>query len=58
MHTRLNDMHILTVLQAKEGNQTLRDKVLEMTRDFVRNRESQGWTLCTVTATHGRLFGQ
>jgi lysophospholipase L1-like esterase len=31
-----NDMHILTVLQAKEGNQTLRDKVMEMTQDFVR----------------------
>jgi lysophospholipase L1-like esterase len=32
-----NDMHILTVLQAREGNQTLRDKVMEMTQDFVRS---------------------
>jgi hypothetical protein len=32
-----NDMHILTVLQAKEGNQTLRDKVMEMTQFFVRS---------------------
>jgi hypothetical protein len=32
-----NDMHVLTALQAKEGNQTLRDKVLQMTQDFVRS---------------------
>lgn len=32
-----NDMHILTALQAKDGNLTMRDKVLEMTQDFVRS---------------------
>ena len=37
-----NDMHILTVLQAQEGNQTLRDKVMEMTQDFVRSVMKDG----------------
>lgn len=31
-----NDMHILTVLEAQEGNTTLREKIMEMTQDFVR----------------------
>jgi hypothetical protein len=31
-----NDMHILTALEAQSGNQTLREKVFEMTQDFVR----------------------
>lgn len=31
-----NDMHILTTLQAKSGNQTLRDRVFEITQEFVR----------------------
>jgi len=31
-----NDMHILTVLDAQSGNATLRDKVFDMTQDFVR----------------------
>jgi hypothetical protein len=31
-----NDMHILTVLDAAQGNVTLRDKVFEMTQAFVR----------------------
>lgn len=32
-----NDMHILTILEAQSSNVTLRDKVFEMTQDFVRN---------------------
>lgn len=31
-----NDMHILTVLDAAQGNVTLRDKVFDMTQEFVR----------------------
>lgn len=31
-----NDMHILTVLEATSGNQTLRDRVMEMLQEFVR----------------------
>jgi hypothetical protein len=32
-----NDMHILTVLEAASSNTTLRDRVFEMTQDFVRH---------------------
>jgi hypothetical protein len=32
-----NDMHILTILEAQSANTTLRDKVFEMTQDFVRH---------------------
>lgn len=32
-----NDMHILTILEAQSSNVTLRDKVFEMTQDYVRN---------------------
>ena len=32
-----NDMHILTVLEAQSSNTTLRDRVFEMTQDFVRH---------------------
>jgi len=31
-----NDMHILTILEAETGNQTLRDRVFEITQEFVR----------------------
>jgi hypothetical protein len=31
-----NDMHILTLLEARSANVTLRDKVFEMTQDYVR----------------------
>lgn len=31
-----NDMHVLTMLEAQSGNQTLQSKLLEMTQDFVR----------------------
>lgn len=31
-----NDMHVLTVLEAKSQNQTLRDKVFDMTQDYIR----------------------
>ena len=31
-----NDMHILTILEAESGNQTLRDRVFEITQEFVR----------------------
>lgn len=37
-----NDMHILTVLEAQEGNQTLRDKVMDMTQEFVRSVMKEG----------------
>lgn len=32
-----NDMHILTILEAETANITLRDKVFDMTQEFVRN---------------------
>ena len=32
-----NDMHILTILEAQSSNVTLRDKIFEMTQEFVRN---------------------
>jgi hypothetical protein len=32
-----NDMHILTILEAQSQNSTLRDKVFEMTQQFVRD---------------------
>ena len=32
-----NDMHVLTMQQAKDGNVTLREKVFDMTQDFVRH---------------------
>ena len=32
-----NDMHILTILEAQSSNITLRDKIFEMTQEFVRN---------------------
>lgn len=31
-----NDMHVLTMIEAQSGNQTLRQKLLDMTQDFVR----------------------
>jgi lysophospholipase L1-like esterase len=31
-----NDMHVITMRQAASGNATLRDKVFDMTQDFVR----------------------
>ena len=31
-----NDMHIITMLEAQQGNTTLRDKVFDMIQDFVR----------------------
>ena len=32
-----NDMHVLTVLEAQSGNQTLSQRVFEMTQEFVRS---------------------
>ena len=37
-----NDMHIITVLEARSGNQTLREKVMEMTQHFVRTALKDG----------------
>ena len=37
-----NDMHILTVMEAASSNTTLRDKVMEMTQDFVRSIMKEG----------------
>jgi hypothetical protein len=31
-----NDMHVITMRQAQEGNTTLRDQVFDMTQDYVR----------------------
>jgi hypothetical protein len=39
-----NDMHILTQLEADNANQTLRDKVLNMTQSFVRTVWSDGFS--------------
>jgi hypothetical protein len=37
-----NDMHILTVMEAASSNTTLRDKVMDMTQEFVRSIMKEG----------------
>ena len=50
-----NDMHILTILEAKSQNITLRDKVFNMTQDFVRKVMAE--PIPPPSTTHGTTAG-